>query len=119
MARLRGPDGCPWDRRQTHASLLKHFREETGEVCRAVRRKDWDNLREELGDIILHVLFQAQIAREAGTFDIGEVLGGLKAKLVRRHPHVFGKGPKEQLTPAEVKRRWEQIKKQEKSAQAA
>lgn len=119
MARLRGPDGCPWDRRQTHASLLKHLREEAGEVCRAVRRKDWDNLREELGDILLHLLFHAQIAEEAGRFSMGEVLGGLKAKLIRRHPHVFGRGPKEALTAAEVRRRWQAIKVLEKAGNSA
>jgi tetrapyrrole methylase family protein/MazG family protein len=114
MARLRAPGGCPWDRAQTHESLLKYLREETEEVCEAVQKKDHANLQEELGDVLLQVLFHANLARERGDFDIYDVLGTLKRKLVTRHPHVFGKGKKEELTPDEVKRRWNLIKEKER-----
>ena len=114
MARLRAPGGCPWDREQTHNSLLKYLKEETQEVCEAVKKKDWDNLQEELGDVLLQILFHSNIARERRAFDITDVLTTLKNKLVRRHPHVFGKGKKENLTAAEVKRRWKLIKRNEK-----
>ncbi len=114
MARLRAPGGCPWDREQTHNSLLKYLKEETQEVCEAVKKKDWDNLQEELGDVLLQILFHSNIARERGAFDITDVQTTLKNKLVRRHPHVFSKGKKENLTAAEVKRRWKLIKRHEK-----
>ena len=114
MARLRAPGGCPWDRAQTHASLLKYLQEEAREMCEAVEKEDWENLREELGDVLLQVLFHADIAREAGRFDIGDVLSTLKTKLVRRHPHVFGRTRGQKLTPKEVHRRWKIIKAAEK-----
>ena len=115
MARLRAPGGCPWDREQTHASLLRYLTEEAEEVKIAVRKKDWPNLKEELGDVLLQILFHSNIARERGAFDITDVMTTLRNKLVRRHPHVFGKGKKETLTAAEVKRRWKRIKAQEMS----
>src|SRR5258706_6732164 len=105
MARLRAPGGCPWDRKQTHQSLLKYLKEEAGEVSKAVRKKDWENLKEELGDVLLQILFHSEIAEERGDFNIDDVLEVLKKKLIRRHPHVFGKGKKENLTAEEVKRR--------------
>ncbi len=114
MAHLRAPGGCPWDRAQTHASLLKYLKEETQEVCDAVRKKDFDNLEEELGDVLLQVLFHANMAREAGLFSIDDVLATLKRKLIVRHPHVFGKDRAKKLTPAEVKRRWGIIKERER-----
>ncbi len=114
MHKLRAPGGCPWDREQTHASLLKYLREESREVSRAVKNEDWDNLKDELGDVLLQVLFHADIASEAGHFDINDVFKTLKSKLVRRHPHVFGKGKKEKLTSDEVVRRWKIIKAAEK-----
>ncbi|MFH2202480.1 MAG: MazG nucleotide pyrophosphohydrolase domain-containing protein [Elusimicrobiota bacterium] len=114
MHTLRAPGGCPWDREQTHASLLKYLREETREVSRAVKNEDWDNLREELGDVLLQVLFHAEIAREAGRFDIYDVLTTLKSKLIRRHPHVFGKTRGKKMTPLEVVRRWNILKAKEK-----
>lgn len=94
MARLRGPEGCPWDRRQSFDSIRKYTLEETYEVLDAIERRDWTNLAEELGDLLLQVLFYAQMASEKpasdGGFSIAEVLDGLNRKLVRRHPHVFG-----------------------------
>lgn len=114
MRTLRAPNGCPWDRKQTHASLLKYLREESAEVARAVHKKDWDNLKDELGDVLLQVLFHAEIAREARRFDIDDVLAALASKLKRRHPHVFGRR-KETLTAAEVRRRWNLIKAKEKA----
>lgn len=112
MARLRGPAGCPWDKHQDHRSLLPYLFSEANEVKQAVRKKDWENLKEELGDILLQIVFHSQIAREAGRFDIGDVVMTISEKLKRRHPHVFG-GPRLK-TPAAVRRQWESIKRQEK-----
>jgi MazG family protein len=114
MSRLRGPGGCPWDREQTHRSLLKYLREESKEVEQAVKNKDYSNLREELGDVLLQVLFHAQMAAESGRFTIHDVTDTLARKLVRRHPHVFGPGKKETLTADEVRRRWKAMKMKEK-----
>jgi MazG family protein len=90
MARLRRPGGCPWDREQTPDSIRKYTLEETYEVLDAIERRDWPNLAEELGDLLLQVLFYAEMAEEAGHFTLADVLTGLNRKLVRRHPHVFG-----------------------------
>lgn len=110
---LRGPDGCPWDRRQTHDSLLPYLLEETYEVVAAL--DEWaerpDKLREELGDLLLQVLLHSVIAAERGAFTLEDVVKGLHEKLVRRHPHVFG--DKRAGTPSEVIQLWEQIKSQE------
>jgi tetrapyrrole methylase family protein / MazG family protein len=114
MARLRAPGGCPWDREQTHASLLKYLKEEAQEVCEAVKINDFDNLKEELGDVLLQILFHSQIASERKRFTIDDVVDTLAKKLVRRHPHVFGKGKKENLTSEEVKRRWKIMKAKER-----
>jgi len=112
MGRLLGKGGCPWDREQTHRTLLKYLREETGEVAAAVRKKDWKNLEEELGDVLLQVVFHSALAKKAGRFDIGDVISGINAKLVRRHPHVFGGAPLS--TPEEVLAQWDRIKRKEK-----
>ena len=90
VEKLRGPDGCPWDKEQTHRSLLPYFLEETYEVIESVDQEDWDNLKEELGDIMLHVVLQSQISTEEKIFSIDESLDEVTKKLVRRHPHVFG-----------------------------
>jgi MazG family protein len=116
IARLRGPGGCPWDRAQTHGSLLRFLREESAEVSRAVRKRDFENLKDELGDVLLQVLLHAELAREAGRFGIEDVLRSLRDKLIRRHPHVFGRSAGKVLTPGQVVRRWAQIKREEKSA---
>lgn len=116
MARLRAPDGCPWDRKQTHESLKPYLLEEAYEVLEAIDRQDIDSLREELGDLALQIFFHAQIGAEAGTFTIDEVLQRLADKLVRRHPHVFAandsNGPPRNAD--EVVTRWEEIKRQER-----
>jgi nucleoside triphosphate diphosphatase len=90
MARLRGPEGCPWDREQTFDTIRKYTLEESYEVFDAIERRDWSELCEELGDLLLQVLFYAQMASEPGYFTIADVIAGLNRKLVRRHPHVFG-----------------------------
>lgn len=90
MARLRGPGGCPWDREQSFATIRKYTLEETYEVLDAIEREHWADLAEELGDLLLQVIFYAQIGNEAGYFSIADVLGHLNRKLIRRHPHVFG-----------------------------
>src|ERR1700720_3729797 len=90
MARLRGPGGCPWDREQTFDSIKRHTLEETYEVFDAIERRAWPDLKDELGDLLLQVLFYAQMASEAGHFTIQDVAENLNAKLIRRHPHIFG-----------------------------
>src|SRR5215210_5910156 len=89
VATLRSPDGCPWDREQTIASLRPYVLEETYEVLEAIDRQDHDSLREELGDILFEAVFLAQLESEAGHFDIADAVRGVADKLVRRHPHVF------------------------------
>src|ERR1039458_2926354 len=121
MARLRGPDGCPWDREQTFDSIKRHTLEETYEVFDAIERRAWPDLKDELGDLLLQVLFYAQMASEAGHFDIGDVAANLNAKLVRRHPHIFPvDGELADAADADaVLRNWEQIKRTEKLEAAA
>jgi MazG family protein len=113
VAKLRAPDGCPWDREQTNETLLPGLIEEAYEVAGAVRAGDDSNLREELGDLILLAVMHAQIAGEAGRFNIREVLQDVTAKLIRRHPHVFG-GSGVRDTNGVVKQ-WEAIKREEKN----
>jgi tetrapyrrole methylase family protein/MazG family protein len=112
MARLRGENGCPWDREQTSESIKPYLVEETYEVLEAIDEQDPGKLREELGDLMLQIVFHAQMAEEAGTFDIADVLAGINDKLRRRHPHVFGDVKAE--TSQEVLFNWEQIKKAER-----
>src|ERR1700756_1516546 len=90
MARLRAPGGCPWDREQSFDTIRKYTLEECYEVLDAIERRHWTDLCEELGDLLLQVIFYAQMANEAGHFSIADVIAGLNRKLVRRHPHVFG-----------------------------
>lgn len=112
MACLRGENGCAWDREQTHQSLKKYLIEETCEVLDALERRDMHNLQEELGDLLLQVVFHACIAEEAGYFNIDNVLEGIISKLLRRHPHVFGSVKAE--TVSQVNENWERIKVEEK-----
>ncbi len=112
VAKLRGPEGCPWDRKQTHESLARHMVEEAHEAVDAIRHGDWDHLAEELGDLLLQVVLHAQLGAEEGTFEIGDVLRCIVEKLVRRHPHVFGEV--DLRTAEEVVSRWEKIKAEER-----
>jgi MazG family protein len=129
MARLRAPGGCPWDREQTFDSIRKYTLEETYEVFDAIERRHWPDLKEELGDLLLQVLFYAEMAAEAGEFTISDVIEGLNQKLIRRHPHVFGDeaaaaaGNAAQglqtdgIDAKQVLRNWEEIKQLEKLSQ--
>ncbi len=110
--RLRQPDGCPWDREQTHASLRKHLLEEAYEVYDALERGATPELAEELGDLLLQVVLHAQLGAEAGVFDLADVQASIARKIVRRHPHVFGDA--EARTAADVNRQWERIKASER-----
>src|SRR5881398_2982945 len=113
VAKLRAPGGCPWDREQTHESLLPATIEEAYEVAEAARTKNDAHFREELGDLLLLVVMHAEIAREAGRFDIDNVVDGVTKKLVRRHPHVFGKS--DARDSGAVLKQWESIKRAEKT----
>jgi ATP diphosphatase len=118
MRALRQPvTGCPWDVEQTFATIAPYTLEEAYEVADAVARGDLVDLREELGDLLLQVVFHAQMADEQGAFDFGGVVEAITTKLIRRHPHVFG--PKNDLTPDEVKAQWDLIKAEEKAERAA
>jgi len=114
VARLRAPDGCPWDREQTHESLKPYLVEETYEVLEAIDHEDYPSLCGELGDLLLHVVFHAQLATEQGRFSFPDVVEGVVEKMVRRHPHVFGDSKVDSVD--EVWRHWEKIKGDEKKA---
>ncbi|OGX33966.1 MAG: nucleoside triphosphate pyrophosphohydrolase [Omnitrophica WOR_2 bacterium RIFCSPLOWO2_02_FULL_50_19] len=113
MARLRAKNGCPWDRAQTHSSLKKHIIEEAYELCDAIDSKDSTKLKDELGDFLFQVIFQAQIAKERGAFDIDDVLRASAEKMFYRHPHVFGKH--KARDPDDAYKHWQSRKEQEKS----
>lgn len=127
MHRLRAPGGCPWDREQSFDSIRKYTLEETYEVFDAIERRDWSDLKDELGDLLLQVLFYAEMAEEGGHFGIADVIEILNSKLIRRHPHVFGEEAAaaagnsakgldvENIDAARVLRNWDEIKEQEKS----
>jgi nucleoside triphosphate diphosphatase len=128
MAKLRGPDGCPWDREQTFDSIRKYTLEEAYEVFDAIERRNWPDLCDELGDLLLQVLLYAQMAKDAGHFTIDDVIAGLNRKLIRRHPHVFGDEASiaagnaadtaletSGIDSAQVLRNWDAIKKAEKA----
>ena len=129
MARLRAPDGCPWDREQTFATIRKYTLEETWEVLDAIEREAWPDLADELGDLLLQVIFYAEMAADAGHFSISQVIENLNRKLIRRHPHVFGEAAAaaagnraegletDGIGAAQVLRNWDQIKQLEKKAQ--
>jgi tetrapyrrole methylase family protein/MazG family protein len=112
MARLRAPGGCPWDREQTFDTIKHYLLEETYEVMDAIDAKDWPELADELGDLLLQVVFFAQMASEAGYFDVADSVRAINSKLIRRHPHVFGEA--EARTAEDVVRRWDEIKAEEK-----
>jgi len=112
VARLRAPDGCPWDRQQTHKSLRESFLQECYEVLEALDEGDSAKLRDELGDLLLHVVLQTQIATEAGEFKLADIMEGINKKLVHRHPHVFGSRKVEGAE--EVMHNWHTLKQQER-----
>lgn len=111
---LHGPQGCLWDKKQTFSTLIPHFKEESGELVSAVRKGNKEHIKEELGDVLLHVMFYSQIAGKEGLFDIEDVVKGLIGKLKRRHPHVFG--GRKVSSARQIVKNWEKIKKQEKKA---
>lgn len=115
MARLRAPGGCPWDLEQTHHSLTETLIEETAELLEAIDKEDFPHMCEELGDVLLQVVFHAQMASEAGHFDFDDVARGINDKLVRRHPHVFGELDLEDSAAVLVN--WEKIKAEERAGQ--
>ncbi len=119
MRRLRAPDGCPWDREQTIDTLKRYVLEETYELIEAIDRHDHESLREELGDFLFEAVFIAQLETETGHFQIGDSVKAIADKLVRRHPHVFGRDQGEAAldTANQVRARWEEIKAQERGAQ--
>jgi len=112
MQRLRAPGGCPWDREQNFDTIKPYLLEESYEVMDAIDKRDWSELAEELGDLLLQPVFFAQMAAEEGHFDIADSLHAINSKLIRRHPHVFAEG--DAKTPDDVKRRWDEIKAEEK-----
>lgn len=114
MARLRAPDGCPWDREQTHQTLTRCLIDECSELLDTIDRNDLPHMREELGDVLIQVVFHAQLAAERGDFTFEDVARGINDKLIRRHPHVFGDGRAD--NSAEVIEVWEKVKAGEKAA---
>lgn len=114
MAQLRAPGGCPWDREQTFDSIRRYTLEETYEVLDAIERKDWAGLKDELGDLLLQVLFYAEMAKEAEYFTLQDAIDNLSNKLIRRHPHVFANREGVE-TSAQVLKNWEEIKKSERA----
>ena len=117
MARLRGPNGCPWDQEQTHASLVRCLIDEASELIETIDRGDYPHMREELGDVLIQVVFHACLAEEKGQFNLDDVAREINEKLIRRHPHVFGTGKLE--TSDQVVTQWEAIKATEKKNGAA
>lgn len=112
MEILLSEKGCPWDKEQNHSSLIKYMREETEEAATAVEKEDWENLKEELGDVLLQIAFHCELARKENRFTMADVIRGINEKMVRRHPHVFGA---EHLNSSEaVLKQWGEIKKEEK-----
>lgn len=116
IKRLRAPDGCPWDREQTHASIRGHLVEECAELLEAVDNRDDASMREELGDVLMHIMLHAEMADEQGAFNFDDVARELGDKLIRRHPHVFG--DKSAANSSDVLKIWQDVKKSEKKARA-
>lgn len=112
MEILRAPDGCMWDREQDHASIRRNFIEETYEVCEAIDEQDTEHLKEELGDVLLQVVFHTQMEKEKGTFDINDVSDGICKKLIYRHPHIFG--DVQVSSSEEILSNWDDLKRKEK-----
>ena len=113
IARLRAEDGCPWDKVQTHQTLKEAMLEEAYEAVDAIEKNDIQNLKEELGDVLLQVVFHSQIEQEQGNFNLSDVITAISEKMITRHPHIFSNEKVD--TPQEVSQNWEQIKKKEKN----
>ena len=113
--RLLAPDGCPWDREQTHETLKPYLMEEAQEVLDAIDEKDMAHLQEELGDVLMQIVFHSALAETQGAFDINDVIAGITEKMIRRHPHVFGEEKAD--TPEAVAALWQKIKTAEKKAE--
>ena len=120
MAELRQPEtGCPWDMKQSHASIACYTLEETHEALDAIERDDMDNLKEELGDMLFHIVFHCRIAEERGAFDFAQVVDGIVAKMTRRHPHVFDRNHSANTDEKALKQQWQTLKQQEKAVSQA
>lgn len=117
VARLLGPRGCPWDRAQTHRTLVPYLREESKELADAIAGGRWHEIEDELGDLLFHIYFHSKIAEKAGHFSISDVAESQAKKLMRRHPHVFGRTRKFE-TEKDVRRHWDEIKAVERSQRA-
>ena len=111
---LLGPNGCPWDKEQTFDSLKKYILEESHEVVQAIDVKDWENLKEELGDVLYNIIFLTKLAEKSKKFDFTDVVEGICKKIIRRHPHIFGDRKAE--TAEDVKKVWAEVKKEEKKS---
>lgn len=117
VARLLAPRGCPWDRAQTHKSLVPYLREESRELAQAIEGGRWHEIEDELGDLLFHIFFHSKIAEKAGRFSMNDVAASQAKKLMRRHPHVFGRTRKFE-TEADVRRHWDEIKALERAQRA-
>lgn len=113
VRKLRGEKGCPWDKKQTHKSLIKYLKEETEELIKEIEKDNIRGIKDELGDVLLQVIFHTQIEKEKGNFDIDDVIDNICRKMIRRHPHVFGN--LKVKSEKEIEKNWENIKKGEKS----
>jgi len=111
MEKLRSEDGCPWDKVQTHDTLKRYLLEETYELIEAIEKKDYKEMKEELGDLLLQIVFHSKIAKDEGKFDINDVIDTISKKMINRHPHVFGNA--DFKTPEEVLNQWDERKKEE------
>ena len=117
VSALLGPDGCPWDREQTHESLIPFLKEESAELAEALQGGKWDEIEDELGDLLFHILFHAALGRKTGRFDFDSIAESQAKKLMRRHPHVFEKSRKFS-SAEEVLAHWKEIKKGERALRA-
>ncbi|MCD6220602.1 MazG family protein [bacterium] len=116
VRKLRGEKGCPWDKKQTHKSLIKYLKEETEELIKEIEKDNIGGIKDELGDVLLQVVFHTQIEKEKGNFDIDDVIDSICRKMIRRHPHVFGN--LKIKDEKEIIENWEKIKKMEKKGKS-
>lgn len=112
VGKLRSEKGCPWDKKQTHKSLIKYLKEETEELIKEIEKDNIEGIKDELGDVLLQVVFHSQIEKEKGNFGIDDVIDSICKKMIRRHPHVFGNSKVKD--EKEVEKKWKEIKRKEK-----